>query len=385
MLRIWLVALASAALLVLTACSGGGVEPAPDPPASDAADLPLLADDRMIGTTLYGSGDLPEPGTPERRLLGDAVDAGLSGFTVYVDWGDLEPEPGRYTLEPFRNMLDALQDLGVTPVVNITVGDSDGYNLPPGLTDGSGGIADGVSLDDPDVLDRFGDLLDRVVPIVRDHGGFYLGVGNEVGEYLRDDTDERNAYVAFVDAARQRVHAMEPLLAVGVTLTSMSVREQSSVFRALRPVTDILPVNYGPIKPDFFVRDLDDIRPDFREVLAAYGDHPVIVQELTCPSPESMGASEAWQEGCFERLFAEIEETPRIRFASVFTFQDFEGDVCALIQDVLFGDELDDLPDEVARRLGDYLCNLGVIRPDGTPKPAWEVVLDGAGSVSGDG
>jgi hypothetical protein len=98
-----------------------------------------------------------------------------------------------------------------------------------------------------------------------------------------------------------------------------------------------------------------------------------------------MGASEAWQEGCFERLFAEIEATPRIRFASVFTFQDFEGDFCALIQDALFGDELDDLPDEVAQRLGDYVCNLGVVRPDGTPKPAWEVVLDGAGSVSGDG
>jgi hypothetical protein len=46
---------------------------------------------------------------------------------------------------------------------------------------------------------------------------------------------------------------------------------------------------------------------------------------------------------------------------------------------------MDDLPDEVAQRLGDYLCNLGVIRPDGTPKPAWEVVLDGTGSVSGDG
>ena len=40
--------------------------------------------------------------------------------------------------------------------------------------------------------------------------------------------------------------------------------------------------------------------------------------------------------------------------------------------------------EEVAWHLGDYLCNLGVVRPDGTPKLAWEVVLDGARLVSED-
>jgi hypothetical protein len=33
----------------------------------------------------------------------------------------------------------------------------------------------------------------------------------------------------------------------------------------------------------------------------------------------------------------------------------------------------------VARRLADYLCTLGVVRPDGSPKPAWEAVLEAAG------
>jgi hypothetical protein len=127
------------------------------------------------------------------------------------------------------------------------------------------------------------------------------------------------------------------------------------------------------------VRDLDAVRADLREVVAAYGDGPILIQELTCPSPASMGASEAWQRGCFERLFAEIEATPRIRFASVFTFQDFDEATCEIIREALFGDELDDLPPEVAERLTDYLCHLGVVRPDGTPKPAWQVILNATG------
>jgi len=116
--------------------------------------------------------------------------------------------------------------------------------------------------------------------------------------------------------------------------------------------------------------------------VTAYGDGPILLQELTCPSPETMGASEAWQRGCFERLFAEIEATPRVRFASVFTFQDFDEPTCEIIRDAIFGDELDDLPPDVAERLTDYLCYLGVVAPDGTPKPAWQAVLEAAESAA---
>lgn len=365
---------AGLAALLLAACSTSPVE-APETPA---APLPLLAPGFTLGTTLYGSADLPAAG-PERTRLEEARAAGLSGFAVYVDWADLEPEPGRYTLDGFVTTLAALQAWDLTPFVNITVGDSGEYNLPPGLGDGAGGIAPGVSLDDPDVLDRFGALVERVAPLVAARGGFFLGVGNEVDEYLDPDERAREAYVRFTEHARDRVLAVEPQMAVGVTLTGRAVRERSPTFRALRAVSDVVPFNHAPIRPDFFVRPLDRVRDDFREVLEAYGDGPVVIQELTCPSAPSMDASEAWQLGCFQRLFAEIEARPEIRFASVFTFQDFEGATCDLVREALFGDELDDLPEDVARRLADYLCTLGVVRPDGSPKPAWEAVLEAAG------
>ena len=353
-----------------------------DVPDSEAASLPLLAPGFTLGTTLYGSANIGDLGTAERALLDEAVARGLGGFTYYVDWGDLEPEPGRYTLDTFTATLDALQALGVVPFVNITVGDSGSYNLPEGLGDGEGGIADGVALDDQAVLDRFGALLDRVVPLLVERGGFFLGLGNEMGEYLDPDRDEREAYVRFFEAARDRVHAIEPRLAVGVSLTNYAVRERTPTYRAFRPVTDVIAFNHAPIQPDFFVRDLDAVRADLREVVAAYGDGPILIQELTCPSPETMGASEAWQRGCFERLFAEIEATPRVRFASVFTFQDFDEPTCEIIREAIFGDELDDLPPDVAERLTDYLCYLGVVAPDGTPKPAWQAVLDAAGPAA---
>lgn len=365
------------------ACSTTEVEPSRDAPSTEAASLPLLDPGFTLGTTLYGGADLPAPGTEEHALLDTAVARGLHGFKYYVDWADLEPDPGRYTLAEFRATLDDLQRLGVRPFVNITVGDIEDYNLPDGLSDGQGGLAEGVSLDDPAVTERFGRILDRVVPVLVDHGGFVLGVGNEVdARFDGPHPGERAAYVQIVEAARERVHSINPRLAVGVTLTSHAVRDRSRTFRALREVTDMLPLNYAPIDPNFFVRERAKIAPDFQEVLSVYGEGPILIQELTCPSAPSMDASEEWQRACFERLYEEIDARSQVRFASVFTFQDLDAETCSQVRDLIFGDELDDLPEEGAERLSEYLCQPGVVTPVGAPKPAWEVVLEGAGSLT---
>ena len=196
--------------------------------------LSLLPPGLTIGTTLYGSADLDALGDAEQALLVQAAANGLRGFTYYIDWADLEPEPGRYTFADFEATLAGLQALGLVPFVNITVGDIEDYNLPAPYSDGEAGIAQGVALDDQAVLDRFGVLLDRVVPVLLSYGGFALGVGNEIdarldGEFVR----ERDAYVRFVEAARERVRALDERLAVAVTLTG-SARDPPPFARCSR-------------------------------------------------------------------------------------------------------------------------------------------------------
>ena len=371
-----------AALILWMAWGAGCSSVEVTPPETEAASLPLLTEGLTVGTTLYGSADFEGLSPQARALLADGADASLGGFSFYVDWPDLEPEPGRYTLDELTAALDAVRSLGLTPLVNITVGDIETYNLPADLSDGDGGLADGVALDDEAVTERFGRLLDRLVPILVERGGFLLGVGNEVDIRFDEFPGEREAYVRFVEAARDRVHAVEPRLAVGVTLTNGAVRSQSRTYRALREVADVVPFNHAPIRwSDFTVYDLVRVRADFREVLDAYGPGPVIIQELTCPSPTSMGASPSWQRECFELLFEEIRVTPEVRFASVFTFQDFDEPTCEFISALFWGSELENFPPEMAERMRDYLCYLGLVAPDGTPKPAWEAVLEAAGSA----
>ena len=257
-------------LLALGGCSMATV----DAPDTEASSLPLLPDGLSVGGSFYGGGTFEGLTDGLQATLDDGIDSGLSAWTYYLEWSDLEAEAGRYTLDTFEQSLADAQARGLRPFVNVTIGDSEGFSLPAGVSDPN-------DLDDPEVIERFGKLLDEIVPTLVARGGMILGLGTEMGEYLDGDRETRETYARFVDAARQRVHTIEPRLAVGVTLTTGAIRERSPTYRSMREVSDVVAFNYGPIPASFVVLDLEDIRRDFREVLDASGDGPIVIQELT--------------------------------------------------------------------------------------------------------
>lgn len=351
------------------------------PPVTAAADgaergarrivnpLPLLPRGQTLGVTRYGNGDLGLLSPAQRAHLDDAVAAGLGGYTLYVDWPDLEPEAGDYRFAALLDNLDALAGLGLHTYLNITIGDIGELHLPADLPAGA-------RLDDAAVLGRFAALLDVLVPELGARGVFLLGLGNEIDARL-DETEasERLAYATFVEHARARIAELAPDLRVAVTLTAPAMIANSPTVELMREVVDVIAFNYAPFSPDWFVLDGGQIRDDLRRVLQAAGPGPIVIQELTCPSAESMGASLQWQRDCFEILLDELRATPGFRFASIFTFEAFTPAHCDAVI-ALFAPLLADLPADFRRRFQDYLCAMAVIGADGQAYPAWAMVLE---------
>lgn len=348
-------------------------------PGSDRPDsvaLPLLARGPTLGTTLYGSADLGSLAPEAMARLDEAIVQGLGGFTVYVDWPDLEVAPGEIDTGPLIDVLDVLHARGLATYLNITVGDIGDYNLPADFSDGAGGLAPGRRLDDPEVVGRFAAVLDELVPVARQRGVFLLGVGNEIDDRLdAPGSDELGAYTVFAAAARERVQTLAPELDVAVTLTATAVRNASPAFEAMRATVDQVAFNYAPVTADFFLRPEDEIAADFLDVLEAHGPGPVVIQELTCPDVPSMGATPDWQARCFGTLLDIVRRTPSIRFASIFSLQDFDGATCEAVQ-AAFDLEDTALPPGFRQRFLDYLCSMGILAPDGSAKPAWITALD---------
>ncbi|MEO0595901.1 MAG: hypothetical protein AAF126_07310, partial [Chloroflexota bacterium] len=325
---------------------------AQDTGATDPTDLPLLEPGFHLGTTFYGGNEIPED-----EVLIDQVEfaaqEGMSAFALYVDWVELEPEPGNYTFDNLEASLNWLHSMGIQPLLNLTLIDIGDVNLP-----------DHVVLDDLQFSERLHQLLDRVVPLLLDNGGFLLLLGNEVDVYFEEASDAELAnYVQLIAEARDHVSSLDPDLAVGVTLTGTEVYAQGLTFRALRPVTDIIPFNYYGISTDWTdwltVLDEDAIRADLDEYARIYDGDPMVIQEIGCPSAETNESSLEIQAACFDVMFDALQMYPNVRYVTVFTMFDFDEPTCDLVVDFFTLSE-DDLPQSWLDRWRGYLCTLGM-------------------------
>ncbi len=363
-------------LLVPSAAADDSALTRLEPADRSTSRLTLLPRTPVVGTTLYGSANLSTLNASARQRFETAADSGLSGFTLYLDWPDLESAPGQLDADALLSQLDPLADRHLHVFVNITVGNIGQYNVPMDLSDGDGGLAAGVKLNDPDVLARFLGLMDQLVPLLGERGVFLLGLGNEIDERLDlASDDELIAYTEFVAAVRAHVQTLEPDLPIAVTLTSSAVREQTPTWQLMQAVSDHVAINYAPIDSDWRVLTVDEIADDLDNVLEAFGDQPLIVQELTCPSAASMGASTWWQAQCLAIVLDRFGSHRQTRFISLFSLEDLDETTCEAVQTV-FAPLLIDAPADFRERFGEYLCRLGLLNPDGEPKPAWSIVLD---------
>jgi len=344
----------------------------------DPGTLPLLPAERHVGTMFYGWG-APPPIAIQPRI-DDATAVGMNAFTVYLDWPELEPSEGNYDFSGLGETLTWASENGLSTFANITVVDIESLVLPSEfLADGEANqFGTGYSFANPELVGRFLFMLDEMIPMLVDHGVFYLGVGNEVDGWLLENPEELGGYLAFIETVRVHVHTIAPELAVGVTVSGTIPLYNPEYLQNFYLVTDIVSSNiYGIDITDFTVTDRKATVELLETFIAAFDGRPIVIPELGCTSAESMESSLQLQYECFETMFAVLDEHPNVRFVTVFTFHDFDAPLCEAIQ-AAFGYDADaEFESIFDERIAEYLCTLGIVNADGSPKPAFEAFLHG--------
>lgn len=373
-------------MLVLILCLGVITSASAQDDIADPADLPLLPADHHIGTMFYGWG-APPPAAIQPRI-DDATAIGMNAFTVYLDWPLLEPSPGEYDLTELRETLEWASANGLSTFANITVVDIEELVIPAEFLDGDEttgtAFAEEYNFVNVDLLGRFLFLLDEVVPLMVDHGVFYLGVGNEVDGWLDQNPDQLMDYLTFIEVAREHVHSIAPELAVGITVTGNVPLNNPDLLDSFYLVSDVVSSNiYGINVSDFTVTDREETIELLERFIAAFDGRPLVIPELGCNSAESMASSLEMQRECFETMFDVLAEHPNVRFTTVFTFHDFEDDVCEAILEAFGFDPDTGYENIYDQRVADYLCTLGVVNANGTPKPAFDAFLNGISALTG--
>ena len=315
------------------------------------------------------------PALEER--IAEATDAGIDVTRVMVDWAEIETKPGQYDLSILDDQMERVPD-NARLFLTLGVTDVDHYSVPEDLLDSNGQLS--APLDEPGVIDRYLALLDEVLPtLANDHGLFALSVANEPDALLTDrPAEEATALATFTSSVSDYVAERFPGLPVTLSISGPGVVFAPDFIPELIAATDIATFNWGCLDFETFgVTGISAIPDEIALLLAAAGDRDIIIQELSCASGYSEGASYIGstpqrQAEWFDAFFTAMAADTRFRAAFVLDLVDWGPDLAAQYTEFLRAEGLDD----IANRYEEFLATWGLLAFDLTPKPAWQVFLD---------
>ncbi len=371
----WMVFLVGLNLLISTLACVEFAEIAVTPLPASRNELPLLPPG-LHTAVVY---DEPDPQATQivEDAFGQLVAAGMDGYEVNITWADLEKDSGQVDTEFLEYWLSELNNIGITvPYMVIKTLDTNQLAFPADLISDSNPqkLADGLELDSPEVLERFKRVLAAVVPILKDHGGFYLAVGNEVDVYLGDHPGAVSHFATFVQESATFIHSLDPEMAAGVNMTWEALNDFDSA-QAFISLSDAVSLSYYPLDHQSKGLPPEEVFTHLDKMLQMSQGKPILIQEAGYPSGASEDPQTLENQAQFiENLFAVAMENPQFRFISIQHLSDWPEATCRYFEDY-YG-----LHDDGFHH---FLCSLGVITYAGDKKPAYARLLAAVGMVKG--
>ncbi|MEM9606202.1 MAG: hypothetical protein AAGA99_02200 [Actinomycetota bacterium] len=356
------------ALIALVAASCGGDDP-PTTEGTPTSATPvdeeldeILPPGTHVGISWFAP---PAPGTEDQTLaLWEEANAEATIGRVMIDWIEVEPVEGDYAFTELEEQLRNITDRGALPMVTIVAVDVSGTPFPEWL----GGF-------EPErAAEAYAGMLEAAAPILEEHDVWLLAVANEPP--LEDDLDI-GEFTEFVAGVEERADTLLPDIPVTFVFAGGDAVKQDPATRELAAAVDVFSLNHYCLHPDLLVIDAEDTASYLEESMVLAGDKPVVFQEFGCPASEELGSSEEYQAAWFEAAFDAIRADDQVVAAFVFEFGNWSDELVELDYGEAFAaePELGWLFD----RLGQWVGTSGLIRPDATTRPAWEVYLANLG------
>mgnify|MGYP006293190411 CR=1 FL=1 len=359
------------ALFFLTACEKdeNPVSPHID---SIAGELPLLTGDNRIGTIQgFNPSNPPETADSMAARWDDAINAGMSVCRLQIDWPELEPAPNRFDQVNFEQRLMEMSTQGLQPFLLISAYDSHGPVVPDDLI--------GKDIDDPELVQRFKNLMDWVIPLLVEYDGFLISVSNEADNSFGEVPDLNNQILNFLRDVKDHIHGINENIAVTVTLAEDSLDEDKPGIVDILAASDVACWNFYGAKsqfsnpdPFYYVAQTEnEIKSDIQRMLNISGEKNIVIQELGMYSGDTtLNSSQEIQRKFFEVFFTEMKKNDRIKVAYNFQLVDWSPEVTEIFVQTL---EEEGMSQDFIVQFSESLETIGLINfNNGVRKKAWD-------------
>lgn len=297
-------------------------------------------------------------------IFDESLEAGNETQVLSQDWNELETTPGKF--EPSQNFLAIANvyyparhiplHLTIRPIhTNRKVVPSDLVNTP---------------LDDPLTILRFKALLDWISRQIPRIDFVSLAIGSEVDMFMwgRSDrwTEWINFYAAVAPYARQKFP--DTLISCETTYRAFLGADLENV-RALHEHSDVIGVSYYPMRHKLGgVKSPEVVHTDFRTVVEAIPQKPIIYYQIGYPSSPALKSSLTQQSNFITEAFRAWDTDARRILMLNFQWM-HEAPNFGVDQYVEYYQY--DTPN-----FREFLGSLGLQSWSGDPKPAWNTLKE---------
>lgn len=286
----------------------------------------------------------------------------------YVSWTDVEKGKGRYNWKGNDYMIGRARAAGLRLSVAFHVVRTAIRGPRP---------ADLKSREwqDPELIKRFSDMvlafLDRYEDIVD-----YIEVGSEVNAYFKVHKDEIEPYRVFFTAVRNNIKAKYPEVSVGIVFAYHELKESNTfaIYERLN-IGDHDGFTLYTFGENFVhTKDPKLVFDALNEIVQLTGDRRFALEEVGWIASPLLGGSDSSQREAVKYFFDFLEQAPdRLEFISWFNLHDGQEKDCAKMAKSFSrsGDGLSRSPEKM-KMFSDFLCHFGLLKNDGTARPAWD-------------
>lgn len=331
-----------------------------------AGEMPYLNEGNNIGM-IIGFNPSHPPATEDSIEIrwNEAVDQGMKVGRLQIDWTELEETPNNFAPSELEERLADLADDELQIILSLGAYDSGGPVIPEDLKD--------LNFDDQELIDRYKNLMDWVIPMLASYGGFTISISNEADNSFEELPNLTNELKEFTRQVRAHIQGIDPNMAVSMTFAEGNIANYRKEIRMIIEELDVVTFNfYGN---DILSLDTPDspeiIRSGIRDMLDISGEKNIVIQELgMSSSPNFLNSSEEIQRDFFALFFEEMAAEPRIKAATIFQLVDWSQEVIDYILNELDEPEL---PQDFIDSYAEALRSIGLINyEDGVKKLAWE-------------
>lgn len=324
----------------------------------------------------------PKNAAPGFKMFTDPMDLltenGMNLFGFTADWKDLEPTPGKFTLQekminPLTLLIPKYPELkGIVFVLKMI--DTNWLPMPTELIT--------KPFDDPTVLKRFDALIDAIAAEPSSNRITHILLGNEIDGYLRQHPRELAAFATFYKRAVNRIHRKIPGVKVSTIITAGTIMDTKAapLFDEISKFSDFVDYTYYPVEglergnvsPAWQMRPVTETEEHLTNLARYAGGKPFAFTEIGYSASPLNNSSEEKQAAFVHEMFRVLtpyQKRGQIEFLLYHNLYDYPPGVC-----IPYAKQQGVSPDAICS----FMENLGLRSYEtGAQRKAWNAFVAG--------